>query len=167
MSNGGSLPNDIFDVKRVRRLVELMKEHDLSELDLKDGEQRVRLRRGQEPLVSYPVSYAAPAPTAAAATPSAAPSSGGGSAPVPAAESGVVIKSPMVGTFYLSANPESPPFVKIGDHVGPESTVCIVEAMKVFNQIPADVSGQITAILAENGQPVEFGQPLFRVNPSK
>ena len=168
MSNGGSLPNDIFDVKRVRRLVELMKEHDLSELDLKDGEQRVRLRRGAEPLVSYPVSYASPPPSAAASAPSAAPSSGGTpAAAAPAAESGVVIKSPMVGTFYLSANPESPPFVKVGDHVGPETTVCIVEAMKVFNQIPADMSGQITAVLAENGQPVEFGQPLFRVSPSK
>ena len=164
MSNGGSIPNDIFDVKRVRRLVELMKEHDLSELDLKDGEQRVRLRRGAEPMVSYPMSYA-PAPSAAAPALSAAPSSGG--APAPAAETGVVIKSPMVGTFYLSANPESPPFVKVGDHVGPETTVCIVEAMKVFNQIPADMSGQITAVLVENGQPVEFGQPLFRVNPSK
>lgn len=163
MSNGGSLPNDIFDVKRVRRLVELMKEHDLSELDLKDGEQRVRLRRGQEPQVSYPMSYA-PAPSAAAPAPSA-PSSVG-AAPAPA-ETGVVIKSPMVGTFYTSANPESPPFVKVGDHVGPETTVCIVEAMKVFNQIPAEMSGQITAVIAENGQPVEFGQPLFRVNPSK
>ena len=72
----------------------------------------------------------------------------------------------MVGTFYLSANPESPAFVKVGDHVGPETTVCIVEAMKVFNQIPADMSGQITAVLVENGQPVEFNQPLFRLNPS-
>jgi acetyl-CoA carboxylase biotin carboxyl carrier protein len=142
-----------------------MKEHDLSELDLKDGEQRVRLRRGAEPMVSYPMSYA-PAPSAAASTSSAAPSSGG-AAPAPAADTGVVIKSPMVGTFYLSANPESPPFVKVGDHVGAETTVCIVEAMKVFNQIPADMSGQITAVLVENGQPVEFGQPLFRVNPSK
>jgi acetyl-CoA carboxylase biotin carboxyl carrier protein len=167
MSNGGSLPNDIFDVKRVRRLVELMKEHDLSELDLKDGEQRVRLRRGAEPLVSYPMSYASPPPNAAA-TPSAVTTSGGAPTPAaPAAESGVVIKSPMVGTFYHSANPESPPFVKVGDHVGPETTVCIVEAMKVFNQIPADMSGQITAVLVENGQPVEFGQPLFRVSPSK
>jgi len=164
MSNGGSLPNDIFDVKRVRRLVELMKEHDLSELDLKDGAQRVRLRRGQEPMVSYPMSYA-PAPIAAMPAPNA-PSSGG-AAPPPAVETGVVIKSPMVGTFYLSANPETPPFVKVGDHIGAETTVCIVEAMKVFNQIPADMSGQITAILVENGQPVEFNQPLFRVNPSK
>ena len=164
MSNGGSLPNDIFDVKRVRRLVELMKEHDLSELDLKDGEQRVRLRRGAEPMVSYPMAYAQ-APSASA--PALSAPSSGSAAPAPAAEAGTTIKSPMVGTFYLSANPESPPFVKVGDHVGAETTVCIVEAMKVFNQIPADMSGQITAVLVENGQPVEFNQPLFRVNPSK
>ena len=75
-----------------------------------------------------------------------------------------VITSPIVGTFYTSANPESPPFVKVGDHVGPETTVCIVEAMKVFNQIQAEVSGKILAVLVENGQPVEFGQPLFKVD---
>ena len=74
-----------------------------------------------------------------------------------------VIKSPMVGTFYTAANPESPPFVKVGDHVGPESIVCIIEAMKVFNEIPAEVSGQIAAVLVENGAPVEYGQPLFKV----
>ncbi len=75
-----------------------------------------------------------------------------------------MIKSPIVGTFYAAPNPESPPFVKVGDHVGPETTVCIVEAMKVFNQIPAEVSGKIQAVLVENGQPVEFGQPLFKVD---
>ena len=75
-----------------------------------------------------------------------------------------VIKSPIVGTFYAAPNPESPAFVKVGDHVGPETTVCIVEAMKVFNQIPAEVSGKITTVLVENGQPVEFGQPLFKVD---
>ena len=73
----------------------------------------------------------------------------------------------MVGTFYTAANPESPPFVKVGDHIGPESIVCIIEAMKVFNEIPAEVSGQIAAVLVENGAPVEFGQPLFKVNMRK
>jgi acetyl-CoA carboxylase biotin carboxyl carrier protein len=73
----------------------------------------------------------------------------------------------MVGTFYKSANPESPAYVKVGDHVGADSTVCIIEAMKVFNQIPAEVSGQIVAVLVENGVPVEFGQPLFKVDPNK
>ena len=75
-----------------------------------------------------------------------------------------LVKSPMVGTFYSSPDPDSPPYVKVGDHVGPETTVCIVEAMKVFNQIPSEVAGKIVAVLAENGQPVEFGQPLFKVD---
>jgi len=76
----------------------------------------------------------------------------------------VVIQSPMVGTFYTAADPESLPYVKVGDHVGAETTVCIVEAMKVFNQIPAEVSGRIVAVLVENGESVEFGQPLFKVD---
>ena len=75
-----------------------------------------------------------------------------------------MIKSPMVGTFYAAPDPDSPSFVKVGDHVGPETTICIVEAMKVFNQIPAEVSGRIIAVLAENGASVEFGQPLFKVD---
>jgi acetyl-CoA carboxylase biotin carboxyl carrier protein len=99
-------------------------------------------------------------------------------APVAAAESGpaiaapakvdgkdtVVIKSPMVGTFYASASPDSPAFVKVGDHIGPQTTVCLVEAMKVFNEIPAEVSGQIVAVCVETGEPVEFGQALFKVD---
>jgi acetyl-CoA carboxylase biotin carboxyl carrier protein len=80
--------------------------------------------------------------------------------------SALYIRSPMVGTFYAAANPESPPFIKIGDQVGPETTVCIVEAMKVFNEIPAECAGRIVAMLVQNGDPVEFGQPLFRVEPS-
>ena len=77
----------------------------------------------------------------------------------------VVVKSPMVGTFYLASSPDAPPFAKVGDRIGPEKTVCIVEAMKVFNEIPAGVSGQIVAMLVENGAPVEFGQPLIKVDP--
>jgi len=77
----------------------------------------------------------------------------------------VVIKSPMVGTFYKASSPDSPVFVKVGDRIGPEKTVCIIEAMKVFNEIPAGVSGQVVAILVENGAPVEFGQPLIKVEP--
>jgi acetyl-CoA carboxylase biotin carboxyl carrier protein len=79
----------------------------------------------------------------------------------------VVIKSPMVGTFYSAANPDAAPFVKVGDHVGPETTVCIIEAMKVFNEIPSEVSGKIVAVLVQNGEPVEFGQALFKVDTSK
>ncbi len=92
-----------------------------------------------------------------------------GKAEAPAAvsdDSLTVIKSPIVGTFYSASGPDTEPFVKVGDHVGPESTVCIVEAMKVFNEIPAEVSGKVTAILVANGDPVEFGQPLFKVDIS-
>lgn len=155
---------DVFDVKRVRRLVALMNEHDLSEIDLRQGEQRVRLRRGAEQAVVAAVPAApAVAPAAAAPAPAAA-SPAPAAAPAPAAESaGPTINSPMVGTFYLSSSPEAAPFVKVGDQVGADSTVCIIEAMKVFNEIPAETSGKISAILVENGAPVEFGQPLFRL----
>ena len=164
MSSGGSNPNDIFDVKKVRRFVDLMIERDLAEIDLRQGDQRIRIRRGAEPVVTGgEYRPHAPAPHAAAAP-------GGSSGASPAAEEDknvIVIKSPMVGTFYTAANPESPAFVKVGDHVGPESTVCIIEAMKVFNEIPAETSGQIAAILVDNGEPVEFNQPLFKVTPKK
>jgi acetyl-CoA carboxylase biotin carboxyl carrier protein len=147
---------DIFDVKKVRQLIELMKEHDLNELDLRQADNRVRIRRGGE-VVAY--SAPAPAPAAAPAAPAAA-------AATPAADDRmVVIKSPMVGTFYKASSPDSPAFVKVGDRIGPEKTVCIIEAMKVFNEIPAGVSGQVVAILVENGAPVEFGQPLIKVEP--
>jgi acetyl-CoA carboxylase biotin carboxyl carrier protein len=150
---------DIFDVKKVRQLIELMKEHELSELDLRQADNRVRIRRGGE-VVTYsaPAVAAAPAPlpAAGATTP----------APAEAADSRMlVIKSPMVGTFYKASGPDSPSFVKVGDRIGPEKTVCIIEAMKVFNEIPAGVSGQVVAILVENGAAVEFGQPLMKVDP--
>lgn len=153
---------DIFDVRKIRRLVELMKEHELTEIDLQQGEVRIQLRRGSGAV-----------PTIVAATPAApvAMPQAGPPAPetaVPAADANpkgvVLVKSPMVGTFYAAPDPESPPFVKVGDHIGPDTVVCIVEAMKVFNQIPAEASGRIIAVLAENGAPVEFGQPLFKVD---
>jgi acetyl-CoA carboxylase biotin carboxyl carrier protein len=157
---------DIFDVRKIRRLVELMKEHDLSEIDLQQGEVRIQLRRacatapvvvGVAPAsaVSTPMPAAAGPPAPESVPPSAAETLGKGM---------VLIKSPMVGTFYTAPDPDSPPFVKVGDHVGPDTTVCIVEAMKVFNQIPAEISGRILALLVENGAPVEFGQPLFKVD---
>jgi acetyl-CoA carboxylase biotin carboxyl carrier protein len=153
---------DIFDVKRIRRLVELMNEHDLAEVDLRQADQRIRIRKGGEPIVTS-------APPRSAAAPAAAPAAGGESSGGAAKsdEGLAMIKSPMIGTFFASSSPESPPFVKVGDHVGPTTTVCIIEAMKVFNEIPAEISGQIVALLVENGEPVEFGQPLFKVDPRK
>lgn len=163
MASSGSNPDDVFDVRRVRRLVELMQEFELAEIDLRQAEQRIRLRKDQEPVI-IPGAYAPPAvpqPAAAPAAPQAAAAQGAAAAP--AAETGHFITSPMVGTFYVSSSPDSPAFVKVGDQIGPETVVCIVEAMKVFNELPAECSGKITAILVENGAAVEYGQKLFRV----
>jgi acetyl-CoA carboxylase biotin carboxyl carrier protein len=117
----------------------------------------VRIKRGGEVIATHS------APVIQTARPAAA---AGATAPQPAADAGMlIIKSPMVGTFYKASGPDSAAFVKVGDRIGPEKTVCIVEAMKVFNEIPAGVSGQVVAILVENGAPVEFGQPLIKVDP--
>jgi acetyl-CoA carboxylase biotin carboxyl carrier protein len=153
--------NDVFDVRRIRQLVQLMEQHDLSQIDLRHGQQRIRLRRGSEPVLIAPPVPPAPPP---ASGPPAAPAAPAASPPAASEETNiVVIKSPMVGTFYGRPNPESEAFVKVGDAVTPETTVCIIEAMKVFNEIPAEVSGRIVAVLAEDEEPVEFGKPLFRV----
>ena len=156
--SGSQQSFDVFDVRKIRKLISLMQENDLTEIDLKHADSAVRIKRGGEvasysaPAIAQPVAPAAPAESAA---------------PAQSAEEArmVVIKSPMVGTFYSASSPDAPPFAKVGDHIGPEKTVCIVEAMKVFNEIPAGVSGQIVSILVENGAPVEFGQPLIKVDP--
>jgi acetyl-CoA carboxylase biotin carboxyl carrier protein len=158
MAGSGSNQGDIFDVKRIRRLVELMNEHELAEIDLRQADQRIRLRKGGEPLIT---TGAPAAPTARAAEAAASPP------PAVADANLAVIKSPMVGTFYAAAAQDAPPFVKVGDHVGPTSTVCLIEAMKVFNEIPAEISGQVVAVLVENGEAVEFGQPLFKIDSRK
>lgn len=144
---------DVFDVRKIRRLIELMKEHDLNEVDLRDGDVRVRLRKGGETIVADTRPYMA-APVAPAVA-----------APAAAVDNHLVIKSPMVGTFYTSPNPDAPAFVKVGDHVGADTVVCVIEAMKVFNEIPGEVVGKIVACLVQNGSPVEYGQPLFKVDP--
>ena len=154
------------DVQAIHHLVKLMKKYDLTAIDLNEGSTRIRLRRQGHVVPIYaPVAQAAPAtvyaPPAAAAAPASA-----AAAPAPAAATGVVVESPMVGTFYASSTPDAPQFVTVGTSVSPDTTVCIIEAMKVFTDIPARVAGTITEILVKNGQPVEFGQPLFRVNPA-
>lgn len=160
--NSGSNSGDVFDVRKVRRLVELMNEHELAEIDLRQSDQRIRLRKGGEPVMT--AVPAAPAPAAPVPAP-AAPAPAGDAPAAPAAEAitGKVIKSPIVGTFYASPNPDSAAFVKVGDQIGPDTVVCIVEAMKVFNEVPAECSGKITAVLVESGDAVEFGQALFKV----
>jgi acetyl-CoA carboxylase biotin carboxyl carrier protein len=157
-------PPEPLDVRTIHHLVRLMKRYDLTAIDIIEGATKIRLRRrGAESAV------APAAATAPIAGPAAAPPPRPEPAPAPApaaAPAGVVIESPMVGTYYASSSPESPAFVAVGSTVRPDSTVCIIEAMKVFTEIPAGVSGTITEILVKNGQSVEFGQPLFRVNPS-
>ncbi len=155
-------PTDVFNVREVRKLVELMREFDLGLVDLKQGEQRVRLRRGGEPVAmvagpAAPMQAAAP-PVSSASNPADAPASSAG-------KKTVLIKSPMVGTFYSSPKPDSPPYVKVGDMITPETVVCIIEAMKVFNELPAEMSGRVVALLAETGTPVEYGQALFEIEP--
>lgn len=158
----------MIDIRKLKELVKLMVENDLSELDLKDEQESVTLRR---PYASAGTSMA-PAPmqyAPAAPQPTVAPTgSGGGSPSTPADEDAglVPIISPMVGTFYSAADPESPAYISIGDNVGPDTTVCIVEAMKVFSEIKAECSGTIAKVLVKNAEPVEYGQPLFLVRPS-
>lgn len=156
-AQGGS-----FDIEKLRVLFELMEKHKLTEVSLRRGTEQWRLRRGPEEgaYPQTPAAYHAPPPMPVA--PSAGPAA---TIPTVADENLLVIKSPTVGTYYASPSPEDPAFVKVGSQVGMETIVCIIEAMKVFNQIPAEVSGTIAEILVKNGDPVEFGQPLFRVRP--
>ncbi len=160
-SKTGPTSGDIFDVKKMREFIELMNEHDLAEIDLKQGDQRIRLRRPEAVTMSAMPAMPVTAPPGVVAA-------GERKAVEPTADESkfIVIKSPMVGTFYASPNPDLPPFVKVGDRVGPDTTVCIVEAMKVFNELPAECSGRIVAVLAQSGDAVEFNQPLFRVEPN-
>lgn len=153
-----------MDINEIHRLIELMNENELLELELVEDSKKIRLKKkydGGPRVIAAPMA-AAPAvhaPVAAAAAPQAAAPSG-----VPAGT--IEIKSPMVGTFYRSNNPESPPYVEEGDAVTASTTVCIVEAMKVFNEIKAEVRGTITRVLASNAQAVEYDQPLFAVAAS-
>lgn len=153
----------MIDIRKLKELVKLMVENDLTELDLQDKEETVALRRGHPGTVhtGQPVVHAAPSGYIAA------PSYTSGATDTDDADDGLLaIESPMVGTFYSSPNPDSDAFVKVGDSISGESVVCLVEAMKVFNEIKAETSGTIAKCLVESGQPVEFGQKLFLVKPN-
>ena len=174
MSDSDTRPDDdVFDIDRIRRLVELMEEHDLHEIDLRQSEQRIRLCRGTEMSYVPPVAMpSAPAPAPSQSTPltpgpeTASPARAPAVVPEPVDEDIVIVKSPMVGTFYARANPDADPYVKIGDTVEPETTICIIEAMKVFNEIPAETRGKIVAVLLDDEEPVDHGRPLFKVDTS-
>jgi acetyl-CoA carboxylase biotin carboxyl carrier protein len=158
MSEPKATSSDVFEIDRIRRLVELMKEHDLSEVDLRESRQRIRICRG--PKEGPRPAHGPPPPPP--------PSQSHASPPSPSAEAAniALIKSPMVGTYYSRPNPKAEPFVKVGDRVDSTTTVCIIEAMKVFNEIPAEIRGKIVAVLCEDGEAVEFDKPLFKVDTS-
>jgi len=148
-----------MDIRKVKKLIELLEESGIAEIEINEGEESVRISRypPNAPMAA-PMQYAAPAAVPAAAPAAPAATEAEPSAP---AISGHTVDSPMVGTFYTASAPGTPDFVKIGDSVNQGDTVCIIEAMKILNQIEADKSGIVKAILVENAQPVEFGQPLI------
>jgi acetyl-CoA carboxylase biotin carboxyl carrier protein len=150
-----------MDLRKLKTLIELVETSGISELEVTEGEEKVRIvKSGGAPsggVVMVPQAAPMMAPAAAPAAPAAAAAP---AAPA-AASTGFTVKSPMVGTFYRSSSPSAPAFVDIGSKVAEGDTVCIIEAMKLMNEIPAEKSGTITQILVENGQPVEYGQPLF------
>ena len=161
-----------MDLKQIRQIVTLMAENDLSYFHFEQEGAKIELRRGndfdaaRELLKSLPMPMAQSVPMAAAGV-AAAPVAAAAAVPVEIAgvgePAGPTINSPMVGTFYRCASPEDPPFLKVGDSVDENTTVCIIEAMKVMNEIKADVRGTVTRVLAEDGKPVQYGQPLFEL----
>lgn len=146
-----------MDIRKVKKLIELLESSDIAEIEIKEGEESVRISRGSTS-VPAPMAYQAPAAPVAAAPAPAAPAPA-----APAATEGHAVKSPMVGTFYRSPSPSSAAYVEVGTHVKAGDPVCIVEAMKMMNQIEADQAGVVTAILVEDGEPIEFDQPLIRI----
>ena len=150
-----------MDIKEIKRLVELMVDADLSELDITEGENTIHLRRGGAVMAAVPAAVAVPM------APAMVPVSAGPASPaVSAGEKFIEVRSPMVGTFYLASSPDSEPYVSVGAAVSADSVVCIIEAMKVMNEIKAECKGTIAEVCVKNAHPVEYGQVLFKVRPS-
>ncbi len=152
----------MIDLRQLKQLIKLMVDNDLTEMHLRDQEEQITMKRGSG---GVPVVTAAPVQVLAPAPPPAAPASGTGPAEEDDEVELVPIMSPMVGTFYGSPSPDAEPFVRVGSHVGPQSNVCIIEAMKVFNEIKAEVSGTIERVLVQSGQAVDCDTKLFLVRP--
>ena len=157
-----------MDLRKLKKLIDLVQESGIGEIEITEGEEKVRISR-QAPAGTGPVIMAAPGmqPMAYAAAPGAlggpAPAAAAPAPPEPVEPKGHQLKSPMVGTFYRAPSPGAPPFIEVGQAVTKGQTLCIIEAMKLLNEIESDVSGTVKAILVENGQPVEYGQPLFTI----
>ena len=170
---GGNGVSTMIDIRKLKELVRLMVENDLAELDLHDQQETVTIKRGDQgqPVIVAPAQQASALPAVPAQAQPATDNTATQAQAAPAVQedpdAGLVpIVSPMVGTFYAAANPDSPPFVSIGASISPETVVCFVEAMKVFNEIKAEASGTIERVLVKNGDAVEFGQELFLFKPT-
>ena len=153
-------PEGRMDLRDVKRLVHLMDLHGLTEVELEDEGRRVRLRKGYDAHAAMPAQILAPI------APVPAPAAGAAPAAAAPASRGTEIRSPMVGTFYRSASPEAAAFVEVGDILRKDQVVCIIEAMKVMNEIKSEVEGEVLAVLAQNAEAVEYDQPLFLVKPA-
>jgi acetyl-CoA carboxylase biotin carboxyl carrier protein len=151
-----------MDIRKVKKLIELLEESGIAEIEITEGEEAVRISRYPNAAhATAPVHHYAP-PPAAALAPATAPAAAPEAVPAaPAEQSGHKIAAPMVGTFYRSPTPEAEPFVKVGDSIQAGDTLCIIEAMKMMNQIESDISGKVLSVEVENGDPIEFGQTLF------
>jgi acetyl-CoA carboxylase biotin carboxyl carrier protein len=175
---GSELSVQGVDLKQLEQLLSFMSEHGLEEFEYSRGDLKIRLKKaarhaGAAAVPAAPATQGAPAPAVqqapepASATPAAAVGAANAAPAAPAASAGEhVIKSPIVGTFYAGPSPEAGPFVRAGDFVEAGQTVCIIEAMKLMNEIEADISGEVARVLVENGQPVEYGEPLFALRPT-
>jgi len=164
-TSGDGAPRAPMNIKDIKNLVELMVAHDLSRIELREGDTHVLLRRGQPIITAAPPLPTPVAPPLPAAAPVPNPAGAAPAVPAPA-ENEILIRSPMVGTVYHAADPESPPLVTVGSQVTHDTVVCLIEAMKVFNEIKSECTGQITKILVKNAQAVEYDQPLFAVRPA-
>jgi acetyl-CoA carboxylase biotin carboxyl carrier protein len=151
-----------MDLRKLKTLIDLVSESNISELEITEADGKVRIVKADPAaaVAAQPVYAAAPAPVVAAAAPAVAPTAAA-APPAAPVETGHIVKSPMVGTFYRASSPNAKPFAEVGQQIKEGEAICIIEAMKIMNEIEADKSGTITKILCENGQAVEFGQPLF------
>jgi len=155
-----------MDIRKIKKLIELLEDSDVSEIEIVEGEESVRIARASGATHSAPAQYAqaaAPIAVPAAAT-APAPASAPESAAEPLMPPGTIMESPMVGTFYRSSSPTTKAFVEVGQSINKGDTICIIEAMKIMNQIEAEISGTVRAVLVEDGQPVEFGEPLIVID---
>ena len=155
-----------MDIKDIKAIIDLMKKNSITEFELERQDSKIRLKRGTNggaPVIQY--DELAAAGSVPIMPPVALPPAPVGTAPIPATNE-IEVKSPMIGTFYRAPSPEATSYVEVGSEINPDSVVCIIEAMKVMNEIKAEVKGIITQVLVENAKPVEFGQPLFKVRPA-